>query len=113
LPDCAGYSASKAGLVAWGEALRASLRGSGVGVTVISPGFFDSAMGDRFEGSRPLLMSMDAAAGRIHRGILGGRGRLVFPWPLGALLRVLALLPPGIGDWAIRRMRFRVRPEAP
>ena len=50
LPDCPGYCASKAGLLAWGEALRAAHGPCGIIVSVICPGFFDSAMGDRFLG---------------------------------------------------------------
>ncbi len=111
LPDTAGYAASKAGLLAWGEGLRAAHRRHGIAVTVVCPGFFRSAMGDRFLGPRPLLLTLEEAAARTHRAILARRGRAVFPLALGWLLRLLALLPPGPGDWAIRRMRFRIRPE--
>jgi short-subunit dehydrogenase len=111
LPDSAGYSASKAGLLAWGEGLRAAHRWRGVAVTVICPGFFESAMGDRFRGPRPLLLTLDQAAERAHRAILARRGLAVFPRRMGWLLRLLALLPPGLGDRAIRVMRFRITPE--
>ncbi|MGG5812575.1 SDR family NAD(P)-dependent oxidoreductase [Falsiroseomonas sp. CW058] len=110
LPDCPGYCAGKAGLIAWGEALRAAHLDDGIAVTVIAPGFFDSAMGDRFAGPRPLLLGLDSAAARVQRAILAGRGRAVFPWPVGALLRALALLPPGLGDRLVRLVRFRVMP---
>lgn len=112
LPDCAGYCASKAGLLAWGEGLRAAHLRHGVRVSVICPGFFDSAMGRRFCGPRPLSMSLEAAAERTHRALLAGRARAIFPAPMGWLLRLLALLPPGLGDRAVRLMRFRVAPEA-
>jgi len=111
LPDCAGYCASKAGLLAWGEALRAAHRRRGIRVTVICPGFFDSAMGDRFLGPKPLRISLEQAAARTHRALLAGRGRAVFPASLGWLLRLMALLPAGLGDRAVRLMRFRVAPE--
>lgn len=111
LPDCAGYCASKAGLLAWGEGLRAALGPRGIRVTVICPGFFDSDMGARFLGPKPMGMSLGAAAARAHRALLRGSGRAVFPAPLGWLLRILALAPPGLGDWAVRLMRFRVSPE--
>jgi short-subunit dehydrogenase len=111
LPDCPGYCASKAGLLAWGEALRAAYGPSGIRVSVICPGFFDSAMGDRFLGPKPLRMSLEAAAARTEQALRAGRGRAVFPAPLGWLLRLLTLLPTGLGDRAVRLMRFRVRPE--
>ena len=111
LPDCAGYCASKAGLLAWGEALRAAHLRRGLRVSVICPGFFDSAMGERFLGPRPLAISLEAAAERTHRALLAGRARAVFPARMGWLLRLLALLPPTLGDRAVRLMRFRVQPE--
>jgi len=111
LPDSPGYSASKAGLLAWGEALRAAHRRRGLAVTVICPGFFESAMGARFLGPRPLLLSLEQAADRTHRAILARRGLVIFPRRMGWLLRLLALLPPGLGDRAIRVMRFRIAPE--
>ena len=111
LPDFPAYCASKAGLIAWGEGLRAALGPQGVRVTVITPGFFDSAMGERFHGPRLFLLSQDQAADRVHKALLAGRPSAAFPWPLALGLRLLALLPPRLGDWAVRRMRFRVSPE--
>jgi short-subunit dehydrogenase len=111
LPDFPAYCASKAGLVAWGEGLRAELGPRGVRVTVVLPGFFDSAMGTRFHGRRMFLLEQEEVAARIQRALLAGRPRAAFPWPLAAGLRLLSLLPPALGDWAVRRMRFRVVPE--
>jgi short-subunit dehydrogenase len=111
LPDFPAYCASKAGLIAWGEGLRAELGPRGVTVTVVTPGFFDSAMGARFHGRRMLVLDQAVVAARVRRALLAGRPRAAFPWPLAAGLRVLALLPPRLGDWAVRRMRFRVSPE--
>jgi short-subunit dehydrogenase len=48
-PGTAGYGLTKAGLIAWHEALRAELRGRGIGVTVICPGFVRT---DLFERGR-------------------------------------------------------------
>jgi len=111
LPDAPGYAASKAGLRAYGEGLRAALAPRGVGVTVVLPGFFDSAMGERWAGPRPLAVSLDVAAERTHRAILRGARRAAFPLPLAALLRVVDAMPAGVSDWMVRRMRFRIRPE--
>ncbi|MGG5888400.1 SDR family NAD(P)-dependent oxidoreductase [Falsiroseomonas sp. HC035] len=110
LPDFPAYCASKAGLIAWGEGLRAELGPLGISVTVVTPGFFDSAMGARFHGRRLFLLGQADVAARVQRAVLEGRPRAAFPWPLAAGLRLLALLPPRLGDWAARRMRFRVSP---
>ncbi|MFC3026158.1 MULTISPECIES: SDR family NAD(P)-dependent oxidoreductase [Roseomonadaceae] len=111
LPDFPGYCASKAGLIGWGEGLRAQLGPLGIRVTVVTPGFFDSAMGARFHGRRMFVLSQDQAADRVWRALEAGAPRAAFPWPLALGLRLLALLPPRLGDWAVRRMRFRVSPE--
>jgi broad specificity polyphosphatase/5'/3'-nucleotidase SurE len=81
-------------------------------VTVVAPGYFESAMGDRFTGRKPLRMGLDEAAGRIHRAILAGRPRLEVPAALAWVTRLVALLPARWSDAAIRLHRFRVTPEA-
>ena len=111
LPDAPGYAASKAGLRVYGEGLRAQLGPRGVAVTVVLPGFFESDMGARWRGRRPLAMGLDRAAGIVHRGILARRGRVAFPLALAALLRVVDAMPAGVSDWMVRRMRFRIAPE--
>lgn len=108
LPDSPGYCASKAGLWAWGEAIRADLAGTGAGVTLIAPGFFDSAMGDAWRGARPFSLSADGAAARIERALRAGRSSCVFPLPLVLGLRALALLPAPLADRAARMMRFSI-----
>lgn len=112
LPDAPGYAASKAGLRAYGEGLRAALAPRGVRVSVVLPGFFDSDMGSRWQGPRPLAIGLDAAAGRTQRAILRGARRAAFPLPLAALLRLVDALPAGLSDWAVRRMRFRIAAES-
>jgi short-subunit dehydrogenase len=109
LPDCPGYCASKAGLLAWGEALRAAHGPHGLRVSVVCPGFFDSAMGERFLGPRPLRLSLEAAAERTQRALIAGQALAVFPAPMGWLMRLLGVLPAGLGDRAVRLMRFRIR----
>jgi short-subunit dehydrogenase len=111
LPDAPGYAASKAGLRVYGEGLRAALGPRGIAVTVVLPGFFDSAMGVRWQGRRPLAMGLDRAADITHAAILRGARRCAFPLPLAALLRGLDVLPAGLSDWLVRRMRFRIAPE--
>ncbi len=110
LPYSPGYCASKAGLRAYGEALRPGLAPRGVGVTVVCPGFFASPMTDRWEGPTPFLASGDRAARRIKRGIDRGASRVSFPWPLVFGMRFCDLAPAAIGDAILRRFRFHIRP---
>jgi len=109
LPYAPGYSASKAGLRAYGEALRAQLEPHGIGVTVVCPGFFASPMTARWNGPTPLLVSTERAARRIKRGIDRGRRRVSFPWPLVLGMRLADALPAVLGDRILRGFRFRIR----
>lgn len=109
LPDSPGYCASKAGLWAYGEALRAGLRPAGLRVTLVAPGFFDSAMGARWEGPRPLSISAEAAAAKLERALRRGAAQLAFPWPLAWALRLSPLLPAAWVDGCVRRMAFRIK----
>jgi short-subunit dehydrogenase len=109
LPYSPGYCASKAGLRAYAEALRPRLARHGVGVTVVSPGFFASPMTDRWEGPTPFLASGERAARRIKHGIDRGAARIAFPWPLVLGMRFCDLAPAPIGDAILRGFRFRIR----
>ena len=109
LPYSPGYCASKAGLRAYAEALRPRLARHGVGVTVVSPGFFSSPMTDRWEGPTPFLATGARAARRIKRGIDRGRARIAFPWPLVLGMRFCDLAPAPIGDAILRGFRFHIR----
>ncbi|HLY46423.1 MAG TPA: SDR family NAD(P)-dependent oxidoreductase [Stellaceae bacterium] len=109
LPYSPGYCASKAGLRAYGEALRPLLAPHGVGVTVVCPGFFASPMTDRWDGPVPFLASGECAARRIKRGIDRGRARVNFPWPLVLGMHFCDLAPALLGDRILRGFRFRIR----
>ena len=109
LPYSPGYCASKAGVRAYGEALRPLLEPQGIGVSVVCPGFFTSRMTDRWDGPTPFLVSGERAARRIKRGIDRARRRIEFPLPLVLGMRFCDLMPAVIGDAILRRFRFRIR----
>jgi len=108
LPYSPGYSASKAGLRAYGEALRAFLRPHGVAVSVVSPGFFKTEMSQQFRGNKPFEISAESAAARIKRGLDKRRSRILFPWILGLGVKITDLLPAWLGDAILRRFRFHI-----
>jgi len=112
LPDHPAYCASKAGVRLYGESLRPLVAPGGVAVSVILPGFFESAMSAAFQGPRPLMISAERAAAIVRRGLDRRRRRIVFPRRLGLVLQALDLLPAFLGDWLIRRSRFRIGPRA-
>ena len=110
LPFSPGYSASKAGVRAYGEGLRAFLAPRGVAVSVIVPGFFDTPMTDRFIGDKPFLLSLDQTVAIVRRGLDRRRGRVVFPRLLALGLVAADLLPAWAGDRILRGVHFHILP---
>ena len=100
--DLPAYSASKAGLVAWGVALRRTLRGQGITVSVVTPGFVTSPMSAQHRGPQPFRMASDKAAKRIAQGLRKKRARISVPQIAAVLLRLENLLPPILCDWVER-----------
>ena len=102
-PGAPAYSASKAAVRVYGEALRGTLARRGIAVSVICPGFVKTRMtaGNKFP--MPLLMEADRAAAIIRRGLARNKARIAFPRRLYAVALVLAALPPAVTDrWLVR-----------
>ena len=102
LPVTPTYSASKAGIKAYGEALRGLLAADGVGVTVVMPGYVESSMARAMPGPKPFLVGPERAAKRIQAGVAANRARVSFPWPLALGTQCLALLPPCLSERLVR-----------
>lgn len=98
LPITPAYSGSKAATKVYGEAIRGILADEGVGVSVICPGFVESAMSNKFKRPKPFLMSPDKAASIIKRGLAANRARISFPFPLNLGTWFLALTPPRLAE---------------
>lgn len=94
LPQSPMYSAVKAALAVYGDALSSLLSGTGVSVMVAQPGFIDTPMGEGLEVPRPGLMTAEQAASIIIRQLKRGRRRVTFPMSLGAITRLAGLMPP-------------------
>lgn len=104
LPFAGAYAASKAGLARFADSLRIALQGHGVSVTLVSPGFIDTAAGRAVPGDRPMSIGTDEAARRILKAAMAGRAHLVTPWPF-ALLRLFdRLLPRFLRDRLLRSL---------
>ena len=93
LPSSPAYSASKAAVVTFGEALRRLTRGSGLGVTVALPGFVTSPMSRRYLGKKPFEVTAENAAQRIAEELDNDRRQVVFPKVLAWGMRLLAWVP--------------------
>lgn len=105
------YSATKAALQGYAVALRRSCRGSGIGVSLIVPGFVDTPMTERHLGPTPFRMSPQKAAGIVIRGLEAGRGTIAFPRTLVALARLSGLVPAGLADGLAHRLEATILPD--
>lgn len=101
LPESGAYSASKAALYALLESTRVDLRGTGVNVVTVCPGFVKSEMTDRNDkGQMPFLLETDDGARRIIDGIRHRRRVVHFPWQLSLfMIYVVHNLPGWFYDW--------------
>ena len=106
LPMSGPYSASKAALVTLLESTRVDLRGTGVDVVTICPGFVKSSMTARNSpGSMPFLMETADGAAAILRGIDARRRVVHFPWQLSYPMKYgLAALPDFAYDWLAEKL---------
>lgn len=103
-PGAPAYCASKAAVRVWGEALRGHLADDGIAVSVICPGYIKTPMTAVNRFPMPLLMDSARAARIVRRGLARNRARITFPWPMYALVRLIAALPPGLIDPLMRRL---------
>lgn len=105
------YAASKAGLISFTASLRATYRGSGVGASVIIPGFVEAGIYSRLKNrtgcSAPALLGTsqpDAVVRAMMQAIEGNRAEVVVnSMPVRPILAVAALFP-SLGEWLIRTM---------
>ncbi len=109
--DAPAYSASKAGLLGYGRALRAALQPTGVRVSVVCPGYVASAMTDSHIGKQPGKISAPAAARLIAAGIARDRPVIGFPRVLYWLALITPFVPEAVNRLATRDLRFHVAPR--
>lgn len=98
LPGAGAYSASKASAITWLEALRVELRGSGVEVVTIVPGYIATPMTAVNPYPMPFLLPADEAARRFARAIERGVSYVVIPWQMGVVAKLMRLLPNFLFD---------------
>ena len=98
LPGNGAYCASKAGLIAYLQSLRAELRSTPIRVHTVSPGYLRTALtaGNRF--AMPGLLEPDDAARRLLAGVAAGTEHIVLPRRVGWLSSALGLLPARLHD---------------
>ena len=101
LPGHGAYCASKSGVIAYCESLRGELRGTGVRVVTIVPGYIDTPLTRGNPYPMPFLMPADAFAARTVRAIVAGDAYRTIPWQMGVVAALLRALPIPLFDRAL------------
>ena len=108
LPACPSYSATKACVKAYGEALRERLKKKNIQVSVICPGFVRSRITDKNTCPMPFFMEASKAAKIIARSEKKNRGLIAFPWPMRLSVYLLSILPNCISGFIYGKLPHKV-----
>lgn len=106
LPGHGAYCASKAAVISYCESLRGELRGTGVRVVTIVPGYVDTPLTRQNRYPMPFLMTPEAFADRAFQAIAAGASYRVIPWQMGVVAKLLRVLPDA---WFDRLLAGRPR----
>lgn len=93
LPGHGGYCASKAAAISYCESLRGEMRGSGVSVVTLCPGYVDTPLTHRDTHAKPFMLTPERFAEKAFRAIQSGSSYRVIPWQMAVVAKVLRLLP--------------------
>jgi NADP-dependent 3-hydroxy acid dehydrogenase YdfG len=115
LADAPGYSATKAGVMAYGEALQEYLIPDGITVSLVYPGHIQTAQVEGHVGALPHIKTPEEAAGIIKRKLDAGKTFIAFPWQLLWLIRAGRALHWRVRALAGKDFRFHIQnpPKGP
>lgn len=93
LPMAGAYGATKAAMINFLDSIRFHLKGEGIKVSVVNPGFVKTPLTDKNEFRMPFLIDSPAAANYICDGLEAERHEITFPFPLAWTVWLGRLLP--------------------
>jgi NAD(P)-dependent dehydrogenase (short-subunit alcohol dehydrogenase family) len=93
LPNSLAYGPSKAALIHLAETLYLDLKGRGIGVSIINPGFVETPLTSRNDFEMPALLTPQQAALAILKGWAAGAFEIHFPKRFTLGLKLLRILP--------------------
>ncbi len=104
LPTAPAYSASKAFVRYYGEALNNHLKNFNINVNIVCPGFIKTPLTDKNKFYMPFLMSVEEAVEKIKKGIERNKKIIIFPKILYYFIKFLLFLPFGLSDWIFAKL---------
>ena len=93
LPQSLAYGPTKAALINLAETLHIDLKDSGIGVSLVCPGFVETPLTAQNKFSMPGIIKPEQAADEILRGWAKGQFEIHFPKRFTLFMKALALLP--------------------
>ena len=103
LPKSLAYGPTKAALINLAETLYVDLQDSHVGVSLICPGFVETALTAQNQFTMPGLITPEKAAEAILRGWQRGQFEIHFPKRFTLWMKALSLLPRALYFPIIRK----------
>ena len=107
-PEGSAYRATKAGLTAFLENLRAELGATGVKITAVHPGFVQTPLADAFAIQPPFVVSAEQAARHMVRKLRSAPAKIDFPWPVVLMMKLIGWTPAFLRDPLVRRVELGV-----
>lgn len=96
LPRSIGYTASKAATMSLAECMYADLRGTGVDVQVVNPGFIKTQLTAKNDFNMPFIMEPEDAARTMFEHMNTDRFKKSFPFVFSMLFRLSQFLPDAL-----------------
>lgn len=93
LPGHSAYCSSKAAAISYCESLRGELRGTGVKVVTLCPGYIDTPLTQKNCYPMPFLMPAASFADKAISAIERQTSYVVIPWQMAWVAKLLRLLP--------------------
>ncbi|MCI5065468.1 SDR family NAD(P)-dependent oxidoreductase [bacterium] len=109
LPKAVGYSASKAAVINALQSLRFELKGSGIEVKVVNPGFVKTPLTDKNDFPMPTIITAEQAAEEILSAFERPAFEVHFPKSLSIPFKFFRMLPHSLFEWVIEKFVYRQR----
>lgn len=85
------------------ESMHGDLKGTGVDVQLVNPGYIETRMQDGNPHSKPFMMTPEAAAQEVFEHMTTDTFHKAFPFGFSLLFRLSRLMPTAIYEWIFFR----------